>query len=129
MSAQEYYRVHSPGPHSPPVDATDTSGDHDRYNATDADGGTGEDPVRVTSPNHLDTLPSPSHERNHSGYSDLSGYGETYGDEERSNPYGKNYNMADEESKEALVPGRKNRSSGYQDLGVHSSHFSYLPIH
>lgn len=126
MSAQEYYRDHSSRPLSPPTDATDTNENHDHYNATDVDGYTGGVPERVTSPGKLDTLPSPSHERIQSGYSDASGYGGTY-EAEGSNPYGKNYNMTEEESKEALVPGTHARSSGYQDLGACFSHFLYSP--
>ena len=122
MSAQNYYRDHSSRPLSPPTDATD---DNDHYNATDAGEQTDEVPERVTSPNRLDTLPSSSRERNHSGFSDTSGYRETYG-EEGNNPYGKNYNMTDEESKEALVPEPRGRSSGYQDLGMYFSHFHHL---
>lgn len=111
MSAQGYYRDHSPRPQSPP---TDVSGDHDHYNVTDVDEQTGV-PERATSPHRLDTLLSPAHERPHSGYTQVS-YEES-NDEEGGNRYGNNYNMPSEESKEALVsPGRRPRSSGYQDL-------------
>lgn len=128
MSAQEYYRDHSSRPLSPPTNATDTSGDHDHYNATDVNKQTGDAPERATSPNQLDTSPSPSHERIHSEYSDASGYGGRY-DGEGINPYGKNYDMADEESKEALVPGPHGRSNGYQDLGACFTSFSHPAVY
>ena len=124
MSAQEYYRDNYSRPLSPPTDTADTSGNHDHYDATDADG---RDPERATSsPDRLDTLPSPSHERDHSGLSDTSEYREAY-DEGGSNPYGKNYNMTNEESKEPLVPPPHGRSSRYQDLGARFPNFFYSP--
>lgn len=117
MSAHEHYQDHPPRLQSPPTDANETSGDHDHYNATDVDEQTGAQ-ERVTSPHRLGTLLSSSHERPHSGYSQVSG-NEEPNDEEGGNLYGKNYNMPNEESKEALVPPvRRRRSSGYQDLGA-----------
>lgn len=117
MSAQEYYRNPSSRPLSPLTDATDTDGNHDRDNTTDADRQTSGVPERVNSLDGLNTLPSPSHQRIQSGFSDTSGYRGAYDEEEGDNPY-KNYNMPDEESKEALVPAPRGRSSNYQDLGA-----------
>lgn len=143
MSAQEYYRVdHTSRPLSPPTNALhDTSGNIGRYNPADAHELTDGAPERVTAANldsgKFNTTPSPPpHERTPSGFSDTPGYGRnsqvTY-DEEANNPYGKNYNMANDGSKEALVPGAHayGRSNGYQDLGAYS-HFpphpsSFLP--
>lgn len=122
MSAQEFYRDHSSRPLSPRTpDATVTDGTYDRHDGTDADEQTDGIPDRVTSPNHLDALPSISNERHQSTLSDTSAY--TY-DEEANNPYGKNHTMANEgsNSKEALV--RHGRSNSYQDLGTC---FSLLP--
>ena len=128
MSAQEYYRGDS-RPLSPPTNPPhDTTGNLDRRNTTDADEQIGSAPERVTAPNFDNdkfdsSPPSPSHERNPSPFSDTSEYGRTgrgaY-EEEGTNPYGKTYNMANLDSKEALVPGtaRERRSSGYQDLGT-----------
>jgi len=124
MSAQEYYRGDSRplSPLSPPPQ--DVISNPDRRNTTDER--TGGAPERVTTPNFdndkLDTSPSsPSHERNPSPLSDTSEYGRTgrggY-EEEGNNPYGKNYNMANLDSKEALVSGTHGRSGGYQDLGT-----------
>jgi len=139
MSAQEYYRDdHTSRPLSPPTNALhDTSGNLDRYNATDVDELTGGVPERVAAANFdsskFNTTPSPpSHERTPSGFADTPGYERTSQatfDEEGNNPYGKNYNMANDGSKEALVPGARGRSNGYQDLGTYS-HFPprfYLP--
>jgi len=123
MSAQDYYRGdYASRPLSPPTNAHDLSDDLDRRSATDVNERTGGVPERVTTPDFdndkFDTPPSPSHEQNHSVFSDTPGYGKTdY--EEGNNPYGKNYNLANQDSKEALVPGvRDRRSSGYQDLGA-----------
>ena len=131
MSAQEYYRDDA-RPLSPPTNAPhDAINNPDRRNTTDEH--TGGAPERVTTPNFdndkFDTSPSsPSHERNPSPLSDTSEYGRTgrggY-EEEGNNPYGKNYNMANVDSKEALVPGARRRTSGYQDLGTSS--FFLLP--
>lgn len=129
MAAQEYYRSdYASRPLSPPTNALgDTSGNYDHYDTADVDERV---PERVTSPSNaakfdndkLNTPPSPSHERNPSAFSDTPGYGRTDSDayeEEGNNPYGKNYNMVNQDSKEALVPPvRDRRSSGYQDLGV-----------
>ena len=129
MAAQEYYRDdYGSRPHSPPTHAADgTSGNLDRYNASDDEG----IPGRVTSPSphinfdddKLGASPSPLHQRHDSAFSDAPGYGESYRDtsEEGTNPYGKSHNVANQGSKEALVPGvRGRRTSGYQDLGAHS---------
>ena len=127
MAAQEYYRDdYGSRPHSPPTHATDaTGGDFDRYDASDDDE---RSPGRVTSPHpnvdfdndKLGASPSPSHQRNDSAFSDAPGYGDLNRGtpEEGSSPYGRNYNVANQDSKEALVPGvRGRRTSGYQDLG------------
>lgn len=136
MAAQEYYRGdYSSRPLSPPTNTFgDTSGNYDRYNTADVD----ERLERATTPSStasfendkFNTLPSPSHERNTSAFTDTPGYGriDSPYEEEGDNQYRKNYNMVnqDEESKEALVPPvRDRRSSGYQDLGA----FSYLCLH
>lgn len=132
MSAQEYYRVdHTSRPLSPPTNALhDTSGNIDRYNPADVNELTDGAPERVTAANldsgKFNTTPSPPpHERTPSGFSDTPGYGRTSQvtyDEEANNPYGKNYNMANDGSKEALVPEAHahGRSNGYQDLGAYS---------
>lgn len=143
MAAQEYYRSdYASRPLSPPTNpADDTSGNIDRHNVADIDGRMGGVPERVTSPDsnagygndEFNTPSSPPHERIPSAYSDTPEYGKIDRDpyeEEGYNPYRKNYNMADEDSKEALVPGvRARRSSGYQDLGAHSYlYLQLLPI-
>jgi len=132
MAAQEYYRDdYGSRPHSPPTNATGS--DFDRFNASDAD----EDiPGRVTSPHlnvdfdndRLSASPTPSHQRNDSALSDAPGYGDPNRGtpEEGNSPYGRNYNVANQDSKEALVPGvRGRRTSGYQDLG---SCFAYIVV-
>lgn len=130
MSAQEYYRGdHTSRPLSPPTNAPhDTSGNLDHHNATDVNELTGGVPGRVTAANFDSTPSPPPHERPLSGYSDIPGYGRngqpTY-DEEGNNPYGKNYNMANDDSKEALVPEARGRSNVYHDLGT----YSHLPPH
>jgi len=124
MSAQDYYRSdYASRPLSPPTNAAhDMGGDLYHHNATDADERIGGVPERVTVPDFdddkFDTPSSPSHERNHLAFSDTPEYGKVdY--EEGNNPYGKNYNLANQDSKEALVPGvRDRKSSGYQDLGA-----------
>ena len=139
MAAQEYYRAgYTPSPLSPPTNP----GNLDHDNASDVDDGIDGGPERVHSPNSNansdnDRFNSPSpppHERIPSAYTDTPGYEsvnrDSYG-EDRSNPYDKDYNMADQESKEALVSGVRNRrSSGYQDLGAFSRlslRFLFLP--
>lgn len=133
MSAQEYYRNdYASRPLSPPTNAPhDTSGGFDRNNLTDVDEQTGGVPRRATTPD-VDSdgfntpPPPPPHERDPSPYSDTPGYGRTNQgafDEEGNNPYGKNFNMVNQDSKEALVPGVQGRSGGYQDLGVYSYRF------
>lgn len=109
------------------MDATNANDNHDPYNASDVGGQTDGDPERATSPSRLDTLPSPSHEQDHSGFTDTSEHRETYYEEE-SNPYGNNYIMAEEESKESLVLEPRGRSTNYQELGACSPHsFPYSP--
>jgi len=138
MSAQDYYRGnYVSAPLSPPPDALhDTSGGFDRNNATDVDEQTGGVPGQATAhdidSDNFDTPPPPPpHERISSPYSDTPGYGRTNQgafDEEGYNPYGKNFNMANPDSKEALVPGAQGRSGGYQDLGVYSYPFLRLAL-
>ena len=134
MSAQEYYRGdYVPAPLSSPTNAPhDTSGGFDRNNATDVDEQTGGAPGQATTHNDSDNFntppPPPPHELNPSPYSDTPGYGRTNQDafdEEGHNPYGKHFNMVNQDSKDALVPGAQGRTGGYQDLGVYSYRFLY----
>lgn len=136
MSAQEYYRSdYASRPLSPPTNTHDTSGNLDHHNVTDVNELTGSVPGRVTTPGFdsdgFNTTPSPPpHERNHSEFSDTSGYGRKNQDvyyEEGNSLYGKNYNIANDDSKEALMPGARKRSSGYQDLGAYSLFVSTHP--
>lgn len=140
MSAQEFYRgEHASRPLSSPTSPThDMGGNLDHHDAADVDERPGGVPERVTSPDFdndkFNTRPSPSPERNPSAFSDPPGYGKINQDtneEEGNNPYGKNYNMANRDSKEPLVPGvRDGRSNGYQDLGgcpPFSFHLSFPP--